>query len=118
VVRYDNRFFQLEPQSRNYAPAKGKVVVCEGREGSIAIEYRDRALAWREIAAPARAGVPKTRPPVARATAPTPRTAKRKWVPPGDHPWRQAGRRGAEHRASGGITVATRQSWALPSAAP
>ena len=34
VVRYDNRFFQLEPQSRHYAPAKGKVVVCKGREGS------------------------------------------------------------------------------------
>jgi hypothetical protein len=40
VVRYDNRFFQLEPQSRHYAPAKGQVVVCEGREGSLAIEYR------------------------------------------------------------------------------
>jgi hypothetical protein len=27
VVRYDNRFFQLQAQSRNYAPAKGEVVV-------------------------------------------------------------------------------------------
>ena len=40
VVRYDNRFFQLEPQSRHYAPAQGKVLVCEGRYGNIAIEYR------------------------------------------------------------------------------
>src|SRR6516165_1696815 len=29
VVRYENRFFQLEPQSRNYAPARGRVAVCE-----------------------------------------------------------------------------------------
>ena len=53
VVRYDNRFFQLEPQSRHYAPARGKVLVCEGRYGSIAIEYRGRALRWQEIPAPA-----------------------------------------------------------------
>src|SRR2546425_11525161 len=43
VVRYDNRFFQLEPPSRHYAPAQGKVLVCEGQHGSIAIEYRGRA---------------------------------------------------------------------------
>src|SRR5262250_867711 len=40
VVRYDNRFFQLETQSQHYAPAHGKAVVCEGRHGRIAIEYR------------------------------------------------------------------------------
>jgi hypothetical protein len=36
VVRYSNRFFQLEPQSRHYAPARDKVLVCEGRHGSLA----------------------------------------------------------------------------------
>src|SRR5437016_330139 len=35
VVRYDNRFFQLERQSRHYAPAKAQVRVCEGREGRL-----------------------------------------------------------------------------------
>src|SRR6266852_1958857 len=50
VVRYDNRFFQLQAQSRNYAPAKGKVVVCQWQDGRIQIEYRGRKLAWREIA--------------------------------------------------------------------
>ena len=34
VVRYDNRFFQLQPQSRHYTPAQGKVLVCEGRDGA------------------------------------------------------------------------------------
>ncbi len=118
VVRYDNRFFQLEPQSRHYAPAKGQVVVCEGREGSLAIEYRGRAVAWREIQAPARPSVPEARAAIERARVPTPPMGKRKWVPPADHPWRQAARRGAERRASGGMTVATRSSLALPSASP
>src|SRR3989441_7918609 len=68
VVRYDNRFFQLEPPSRHYAPAQGKVLVCEGRHGRIAIEYRGRALRWQEISAPIRPAVPEAKPVVQRAS--------------------------------------------------
>ena len=50
VVRYENRFLQLQAQSRNYAPAKGKVVVCQWQDGRIEIEYRGRKLPWQEIA--------------------------------------------------------------------
>ncbi|MBZ5697145.1 MAG: hypothetical protein LAN18_01210 [Acidobacteriia bacterium] len=46
VVRYENRFFQLHAQSRNYAPAKRKAVVCQWQDGRIEIEYRGRKLAW------------------------------------------------------------------------
>jgi transposase len=49
VVRYDNRLFQVQAQSRKYAPAQGQVVVCEWQEGSIEIEYRGRKLPWKEI---------------------------------------------------------------------
>ena len=52
VVWYDNRFFQLEPQSRHYVPARGQVVVCEGPEGRVEIEYRGRAVRLREIPRP------------------------------------------------------------------
>lgn len=100
VVRYDNRYFQLQAQSRNYAPASGKVKVCEGRKGNLAIEYRGHALAWQEILPPAPAK-PMTR------SQPKPSLPKRKWVPPPDHPWRQTGR-----RAPGELSLA----W--PSAAP
>jgi hypothetical protein len=80
VVRYDNRFFQLEPRSENYTPARGQELVCEWPDGRLDIEYRGRAVRWREIAAP-------TRPPVAERTrVPTPPRAKRKWMPPADHP--------------------------------
>src|SRR5256712_2779602 len=94
VVRYDNRFFQLQPPSRHYAPAQGKVLVCEGRYGRIAIEYRGRALRWQEIPAPAKPSVRAVEPALERTTTASLPRAKRKWVPPADHPWREAGRRG------------------------
>jgi len=49
VVRYDNRLFQVQPQSRKYAPAQGQVVVCEWQDGTVEIEYRGRKLPWKEI---------------------------------------------------------------------
>ena len=85
VVRYDNRYFQLEPQNRHYPPARSKVLVCEGRDGSVSMEYRGRALGWKEIAAPV-----KPRPKgEAVSVRPVLATVKRKRVPAADHPWRQ-----------------------------
>src|SRR6202166_1602586 len=49
VVRYDNRLSQVQAQSRKYAPAQGKVVVCEWPDGTVEIEYRGRKLPWKEI---------------------------------------------------------------------
>ena len=118
VVRYDNRFFQLEPASRNYAPARAKVVVGEGPEGRVEIEYRGRAVPWREIPPAARPSVPAARPVIKRASVPTPPMTKRKWVPLPDHPWRQAARRRAEKQVCERITTAPRPSLALPSAPP
>ena len=118
VVRYENRFFQLEPQSRHYAPAKGKVLVCEGRDGSLVIEYRGRALRWQEIPAPAKPRGPEQETGVKRAVEPGRPTARRKWVPPADHPWRQAAHREAQQCASKREAVAARASFTLPCASP
>ena len=118
VVRYENRFFQLEPQSRNYAPARGQVLVCEWPEGRVDIEYRGRRVPWREIPGPVRLSLPEARPVLQQATAPRAPIAKRKWVPPPDHPWRQAARREVARRALIRTPVATRPSLALPSASP
>ena len=49
VVRYDNRLFQVQAQSRKYAPAQGKVLACEWQDGTVEIEYRGRKLPWKEI---------------------------------------------------------------------
>lgn len=105
VVRYDNRYFQLQPQSHHYAPARGKVWVCEGREGNLAIEYRGHAQRWQEIPPPAQPADDNRNTRI----LPRPSKAKRKWVPPPDHPWRQTGR-----RATGGPSP----SLAMPCASP
>ena len=52
VVRHDNRYFQVQAQARHYAPAKGKVTVCEWEDGRLQIRYRDRAVSWDEIPGP------------------------------------------------------------------
>jgi transposase len=117
VVRYNHRYFQLEPKSPHYAPARGQVVVCEWPEGRLDIEYRGHAVRWREIVAPAGPRVGEVRRATERTTPPPRPLAKRKWVPPPDHPWREAARRAAERKASRGV-IGERSSLALPVAPP
>ncbi len=118
VVRYDNRFFQLQPQSHHYAPVKSQVAVCESRNGSVTVEYRGHALPWEEIPAPAKAiGQEAIELGHGRGGLAA-RLPKRKWVPPPDHPWRRPLRPGVEKGAPGGTPVAARSSLALPSASP
>ena len=92
VVRYANRYFQLGPRNL-HAPVQSKVLVCEGRHGGIRIEYRGRAVSWKEIAAPAK---PQPTTAVTRVAV---AIAKRTRVPAADHPWREAARRAAQQKA-------------------
>lgn len=115
VVRYENRFFQLEPRSRNYAPARSKVMICEGPTGRVEIEYRGRAVRWREIAAPLKAAASEIR--VVQEPRRHPVTSRPKRVPSARHPWRQAGLRALQKRERLGVAAA-RPSLALPSASP
>ena len=85
VVRYDNRFFQLERQS-SLAPARSKVVVREDVTGQIEIRYRDRAMRWSEVGAPMAAPPPVVPTRVKRPKVPT---SARPQVPCADHPWRR-----------------------------
>src|SRR5438445_122421 len=113
------RFYQLERQSRHYAPAKGQVVVCEAQDGSLAIEYRGCALRWQEIPPPLRPTSEDARAPRHAGAAPVPRLAKRKWAPPADHPWRWAARRREIEKAvSAGLPLSPPPSLALPCASP
>jgi hypothetical protein len=115
VVRYENRFFQLEPESRNYAPARGKVLVCEGPDGRVGIEYRGRAVPWREIAPPLRRRGAERKQAWPRPPVPPP---KRPWRPPTDHPWRQTIHREAQKKITRASPPATPLSRAGPSAPP
>jgi hypothetical protein len=78
VVRDDNRFYQVERQSR-YAPARSTVLVCEYEDGRVAIEYRGKKLAFHEIPAPSPAGA---------VAPPRVMTPKRSCTPSPQHPWR------------------------------
>lgn len=87
VVRYENRYFQLE-RSSDYPPRQAKVTVCEwegcsGQEGRIEIRYKAKARPHREIEAPqpAQAAV--------RLVDKPPRPSS--WKPPASHPWRRPG---------------------------
>jgi hypothetical protein len=110
VVRHNNRYFQVKAQSRCYAPAKAKVMVCEWENGRLQIRYRGRAVTWEEIPAP----IP------ARAFKPAKATSREKTsprTPKANHPWRQDYRNMRPYRKPG-IPLTTVISVAAPSASP
>lgn len=109
VVRYANRYFQLD--RRSAAPAQSKVLVCERRHGDLSMEYRGQTLCWKEIAAPVRPALAACADASVRVIG-----GKRKWVPPENHPWREAAHRAAQRKAS--RESAARASLARPSAPP
>ena len=110
VIRYANRYFQLAGRSGGGAPAQSKVLVCEGRHGDLSMEYRGQVLRWKEIAAPVRPARVASAGAGVRVFG-----GKRKWVPPENHPWREAARRAAQRKASRKLAAA-RPSLAWPSA--
>jgi hypothetical protein len=85
VVHYRNRLLQLaRPSAR--MPARSTVHVCEARDGTVTIRYRDRALPWRELVP--RAAAPPVAPAVVSPAAATPTQARRPRAS-ADHPWRR-----------------------------
>jgi len=80
VVRYENRFLQVQRQSRKHALARAKVTVCQWQDGAIEVRYRGHKLVWEEIV---------TLPPAAaRASARQP-TGRPTWHKPApNHPWK------------------------------
>jgi hypothetical protein len=81
VVRYENRYFQLE-RSSDYPPRQAKVTVCEWEDGRIEIRYKDKARPYGEIEAPRTA-----RRVVALVDKPPRRS---RWRPSATHPWKKA----------------------------
>ena len=79
VVRYENRYFQLE-RTTDYPPRQAKVTVCEWEEGRVEIRYQGKARAHREIAPP------QMEPVKMRVNEPR---RPQHWKPAADHPWRR-----------------------------
>jgi len=81
VVRYRNRFFQIVSQS-HLPPAGRKVIVQDHLDGTIHIIYREREILCTEINE-----LPR-KPMVTKQKQQDPE-ARRRYVPPPDHPWRR-----------------------------
>jgi len=81
VVRYKNRFFQIEYQS-NLPQARRKVMVQEHLDGTIHLVYRDREVLFIEINE-----LPR-KPSIPRQNQQIPGLRK-KYIPPANHPWRR-----------------------------
>ena len=82
VVRYENRYFQLERTS-DYPPRQAKVTVCEWEDGRIEIRYKSKARPHREIE-------PPQPPPAAIRSVDKPPKPSH-WKPPVGHPWKKPG---------------------------
>jgi hypothetical protein len=86
VVRYQNRWLQLERPSRPRVPAKSRVLVRENQAGDVALHYREHRLVFRELKAASttrserRGAAPSPAPP-----SPKPKSR----IPAPDHPWRK-----------------------------
>jgi transposase len=105
VVRYDNRYLQIERQSQR-PPARSTVTVYEAATGQLEIRYRDRVIRWTEVAAP----LPKlAAAPVAPGPSlpPTPKTRSRRRGQSADHPWHH----GVEDYRARLQLAAARRAW-------
>ena len=80
VVRYENRYFQLERTS-DYPPRQAKVTVCEWEDGRTEVRYKGKARPHREIDPPQAAAVEFQ---VEKPPKPS------HWKPPENHPWRRS----------------------------
>ena len=101
VVQYQGRFLQIERESR-YAPAGGKVVVSEGREGGLQIGYRDRQVKWREIPRPLHRSEQRQ-----RVKGHAREVRKKLHRPAADHPWKKWRPSGQPGQAPGATVCAT-----------
>ena len=79
VVRYENRYLQLE-RSSDYPPRQAKVTVCEWEDERIEIRYKSKARPHHEIEAP--------EPKRVAIQSEKPHKPSR-WKPPRSHPWRR-----------------------------
>ena len=83
TVRWQNRFFQLEPDQPVRVRPKDTVLIEQRLDGTIHLRRQGRYLAFTPIAKP-----PIRRPLVVVTTAPMKRRPAQPYRPPRTHPWK------------------------------
>ena len=79
VIRYQDRWLQLQPGQRRYGPTKSKALVCQSQDGATEVYYRGERIGFHPIADPVREVADR------RGRAAQMRCGKK--AKP-DHPWR------------------------------
>ena len=79
VMRYENRYFQME-RSSDYPPRQAKVRVCEWGDERIEIRYQGKARPHREVEAP------QAKPPAPIRVGEKGPAHRSPWKPPASHP--------------------------------
>jgi len=79
TVSYCNQLLQITGPGRHVPPAKSTVLVQERLDGSLRLYYRGRAVPFTAVLS--RPAPLKTQEPIHKARKP--------WIPPQDHPWRE-----------------------------
>ncbi len=82
TVRFENSWFQITGPKRSLPPAKHKVQLLRRLDGSLAIHYRGRPVAYELL--PERPPKAKAQPKRTEAKPPA-----KPWRPAPDHPWRR-----------------------------
>lgn len=82
TVRCDNSWYQITGPKRSLPPAKDKVQLLRRLDGSLAIHYRGRPVAYERL--PERPPKAKAQPQRTAAKSPA-----KPWRPAPDHPWRR-----------------------------
>lgn len=86
VIRYRNRVLQIAAPSGRM-PARSTVQVCEARDGTLTIRYRDRVVRWEELTPGLRVAAPRPTPPSKPRPAPAGPRQNPGRAP--THPWRR-----------------------------
>lgn len=113
VVRYANRYFQIERQSHR-PPARAMVQLYEAVDGQIEIRYRDRVMRYQELSAEHLAAQRATASAASRPAPPAPTTlrpsapaVRRRGQQSADHPWHHV----VAQYETGKQLAAARRAW-------
>ena len=93
VVRFENRFLQLQPQRNQHLGRGARVMVQQARDEELRVLHQDREVAFEPLA---------RRQPQSYAEPP-PRKARWPQPPAADHPWRRYPAVEKTARRSGGL---------------
>ena len=88
TLQYQNKLYQIQTRRPSYAMRNARVLIREGRDGRMSIEYQKRQLKFTVLEYQPKSEITDSKQvnlKVEKINKPTTSV----WKPPADHPWRQ-----------------------------